>query len=108
MAGTPPTRLAGRRTAGAARVNRRRGMLIAVSTANASQGYEVVVASDGSIPADRLAALGVRPGSHLRIIVAEPAAAPLGFRGSLKGYPEPSWDDFERASEVGRSGFELS
>lgn len=83
-------------------------MLTVVSTANANQGYEVVVAGDGSIPAERLAALGVRPGSHLRIIVAEPPAAASGFRGSLKGFPEPSWEDFEHASEVARSDFELS
>jgi Fe2+ transport system protein FeoA len=89
-------------------VNRRQSILIGVSTAGAGQGYEVVVADDGSIPAERLAALGVRPGSHLRIIVAEPAAAAPSFRGSLKGFPEPSWEDFERASEVARSDFELS
>ncbi len=79
-----------------------------MSSADAAHGYDVTVAGDGSIPADQLTALGVRLGSHLRVIVAEPAAAPLGFRGSLTGYHEPSWDDFERVSEVGRSGFELS
>ena len=83
-------------------------MIIVVSTAGAGQGYEVVVAGDGSIPAERLAALGVRPGSPLRVLVAEPAAVTPSFRGSLKGFPEPSWEDFERASEVARSDFELS
>ena len=83
-------------------------MIIVVSTWGSGQGYEVVVAGDGSIPAERLAALGVRPGSHLRVIVAEPAAVTPSFRGSLKGFPEPSWEDFERASEVARSDFELS
>lgn len=88
-------------------VSRRQDMLVLVSTADAGQGYEVVVAGDGSIPAERLAALGVRPGSHLLVIVAEPAGAIPSFRGSLKGFPEPSWEDFERASEVARSDFEL-
>ena len=83
-------------------------MLVVVSTADADQGYDVVVAGDGSIPAAQLAALGVRQGSHLRVIPAEPAVAALGFRCSLKGFPEPSWDDFEHASEVARSDFELS
>jgi len=83
-------------------------MLVIVSTAGAGQGYEVVVAGDGSIPAERLAALGVRPGSHLLVIVAEPAAATPNFRGSLKGFPEPRWEDFEHASEVARSDFNLS
>ncbi|MDA8398766.1 MAG: hypothetical protein M0008_01730 [Actinomycetota bacterium] len=92
----------------AAMVSPRQGILVVVSTAGAGQGYEVVVAGDGSIPAERLAALGVRPGSHLRTILAEPPAAASGFRGSLKGFPEPSWEDFEHASEVARSDFELS
>ena len=83
-------------------------MIVVVSGAGAGQGNEVVVADDGSISAERLAALGVRPGSHLRVIVAEPPAAASSFRGSLKGFPEPSWEDFERASEVARSDFELS
>jgi len=83
-------------------------VLVVVSTAGAEHGYEVVVAGDGSIPAERLAALGVRPGSHLRVVVAEPATATPTFRGSLKGFPEPSWEDFERAGEVARSDFTLS
>lgn len=68
----------------------------------------MVVADDGSIPAERLAALGVRPGSHLQIIVAEPPAPTPSFRGSLEEFPQPSWEDFERASEVARSNFEPS
>jgi len=98
----------GRRAAVAAMVNRRQGMLIGVSTAGADQGYDVVVAGDGSIPAEQLAALGVHPGSHLRVIPAEQAVAASVFRGSLKGFPEPSWEDFELASEVARSDLELS
>ena len=98
----------GRRAAVAAMVNRRQGMLIGVSTAGADQGYDVVVAGGGSIPAEQLAALGVHPGSHLRVIPAEQAVATPVFRGSLKGFPEPSWEDFELASEVARSDLELS
>lgn len=68
----------------------------------------MVVADDGGIPAAQLVALGVRPGSHLRVIPAEQAATVSGFRGSLKGFPEPSWEDFEQASEVARTDFGLS
>lgn len=82
------------------------GSLIVMSTANADEGHDVVVAGDGSIPAEQLAALGVRPGAHLRFIVAEPAASEPFFRGSLKGFPDPTWKDFERASELARSDSE--
>jgi len=57
----------------------------------------------------RRSAFGVRQDSHLRVIVAAPpAAAPPNFRGSLKGFPEPIWEDFEHAGEAARSDFELS
>ena len=79
-----------------------------MGTAGADQGYDVVVASDGSIPAEQMVALGVRPGSHLRVVPAEQAAGAPGFRGSLKGFPEPSWEDFEHASEAARTDFGLS
>jgi len=94
--------------AAAGTVNRRKRRLVLVSTSGAEQRYEVVVAGDGSIPAERPATLGVRPGSHLRVIVAESPTATPSFRGSLKGFPEPSWEDFEHASEVARSDFTLS
>jgi hypothetical protein len=66
----------------------------------------VIGVGDGSGPTEQLAALGVQPGSHLRVIPVEQAVAAPGFRGSLKGFPEPSWEDFERSSEVARSDFE--
>ncbi len=64
--------------------------------------HELVVASDGSIPAYQLARLGVGPGAHLRV-VETPAARPGGsFAGSLPNFPELSWEDFERASKLAR------
>jgi len=43
---------------------------------------ELVVAEDGSIPADRLAKLGLRPGEKLRVDSAEaPSSAPTGLAG---------------------------
>lgn len=35
------------------------------------EGFHVVVADDGSLPAAELARLGVRPGAHLRLLVDE-------------------------------------
>lgn len=64
---------------------------------------ELVVAEDGSIPADQLASLGLRPGAHLRVVAAdEPPVAPSGLAGSLPDLPDIDWDDFERASELAR------
>ena len=61
---------------------------------------ELVVAEDGSIPAAQLSALGLRPGTHLRVV-----SRPAGRRveGSLVDFPDLSWEDFERASEAARS-----
>ena len=64
---------------------------------------ELVVANDGSIPADQLASLGLLPGAHLRVVATEePSVAPSGLAGSLPDLPDIDWDDFERASELAR------
>lgn len=74
-----------------------------VSALEPTDEKELVVAEDGSIPVDQLASLGLRPGSHLRVVVTdEPAAAPSGLAGSLPDLPDIDWDDFERASELAR------
>ncbi len=65
--------------------------------------YELIVAADGSIPADQLAHLGVAPGAHLRVVKATPASSVSGFAGSLHDFPDLSWEDFERGSELARS-----
>lgn len=65
-------------------------------------GHELVVAPDGSIPADQLKRLGVAPGAHLRV-VETPASRPGGsFAGSLPDLAEVTWEDFERASKLAR------
>jgi len=69
-----------------------------VSPAEPNARFEVVVAADGSIPADQLAPLGIRPGSHLRIIDAAPGEDTDGLAASLPGLPDLSWEDFERGS----------
>ena len=74
-----------------------------MSTANCPEGHELVVAADGSIPAEQIARLGMRPGTHLRV-VAEQLAAPGGsIAGRLMSWPEVSWEDFERASQLAQS-----
>ncbi len=64
---------------------------------------ELVVSEDGSIPADQLASLGLRPGSHLRVIATdEPSVGASGLAGSLPDLPDLDWDAFERAGELAR------
>ena len=58
--------------------------------------HELVVASDGSIPADQLARLGVGPGAHLRVV--QTPATGDSFAGSLPNLPDLTWEDFEKAS----------
>lgn len=72
-----------------------------VSAVDPTGEQELVVADDGSIPADQLASLGLRPGAHLRVVAAAyPAAPTSGLAGSLPGFPDLDWDDFERASDL--------
>jgi hypothetical protein len=73
-----------------------------MSTANTAEGDELVVAEDGSIPAEQIARLGLRPGSHLRVIETHPADRAGHLRGSLPDFPDLAWEDFERASELAR------
>jgi hypothetical protein len=64
---------------------------------------ELVVAEDGSIPAEQLARLGLQPGAHLRVV--EATSVPAGtdeLEGSLPDLPELEWEDFERGSELAR------
>jgi hypothetical protein len=71
-----------------------------VSTGEAN-AVELVVADDGSIPATQLASLGLRPGTHLRVVAA--ATNSGGIEAVLADFPDLSWEDFERASQLARS-----
>lgn len=64
--------------------------------------HELVVADDGSIPAEQLRNFGFLPGAHLRVVeaTAEPASDRLA--GSLPDLPDLAWEDFERGSELAR------
>src|ERR1035437_2110089 len=56
---------------------------------------ELVVADDGSIPAEQWRRLGLRPGTHLRVVEAAPARPSGPLAGSLPNFPDLSWEDFE-------------
>jgi hypothetical protein len=72
-----------------------------VSAVDPTSEKELVVAEDGSIPADQLASLGLRPGAHLRVVETDqPPVATPGLAGSLPDLPDLDWDDFERESEL--------
>ena len=55
-----------------------------MSTADVPDGYELVVADDGSIPAEQIGRLGLGPGAHLRVVEA-PTALPSPRRKRAKG-----------------------
>lgn len=80
-----------------------------VGAADPTVAKKLVVAEDGSIPADQLAGLGLRPGAHLRVVAEDSPVAPVGLAGSLPDLPDMGWDAFKRASVIGvpTSGFAL-
>lgn len=74
-----------------------------VSAPDPTDAKKLVVAEDGSIPADQLAGLGLQPGTHLRVVAAEDSPdVPVGLAGSLPDLPDIDWDAFERASALAR------
>jgi hypothetical protein len=70
--------------------------------ANEHTDHELVVAPDGSIPADQLKRLGVGPGAHLRVVQTPVTRSGPSLAGSLPNFPDVSWEDFERASKLAR------
>lgn len=73
-----------------------------MSAVEPSAEKELVVAEDGSIPADQLARLGLRPGAHLRVVEATASSESGELEGSLPDLPDLDWADFERGSELAR------
>jgi hypothetical protein len=65
--------------------------------------YELVIAPDGSIPADQLARLGLEPGAHLRVVPAKVVNDTESLEGTLTTFPDVSWEDFERASDLAKA-----
>lgn len=61
---------------------------------------ELVVAEDGSIPAEQLAGIGLQPGAHLRVVeTSQPTQNVAGLVGSMPNLPDVPWEDFERGSD---------
>jgi len=74
-----------------------------VSAVDPTGGKELVVAEDGSIPADQLARLGLGPGAHLRVVAAgKSAREDSELAGSLPDFPDVDWDAFQAASDLAR------
>ncbi len=65
-------------------------------------GAELVVGDDGSIQAEQLRQLGLRPGARLRVVEAVGTGLSGSLWGSLPDLPDLSWEDFERGSDVAR------
>lgn len=63
------------------------------------ESHELVVADDGSIPSEQISRLGLRPGTHLRV-VPEPLAPNGSIAGRLTSWPDLAWEDFEQASRL--------
>lgn len=79
-----------------------------MSAADDANRRELVIADDGSIPAEQLRGLGLRPGTHLRVVETGSASDSTPLAGSLPRFPDISWEDFERASEAARRDAEAS
>lgn len=73
-----------------------------VSATDPILGKDLVVAEDGSIPAEQLVRLGLRPGAHLRVVEAV-AGQPGELEGSVPDLPDLDWEDFERGSELAQA-----
>ncbi|HYB24640.1 MAG TPA: hypothetical protein VED41_12630 [Solirubrobacteraceae bacterium] len=70
-----------------------------MSTASKPTSHDLVVAPDGSIPADQLERLGVSPGTHLRVVQTSQRGT---LAGSLPDLPDLTWEEFEQASALAR------
>ena len=75
-----------------------------VTSIDPTSETDLVVAEDGSIPADQVARLGLRPGAHVRVIESSPAVGDsASLAGSLPDFPDLDWTAFEQASNLARS-----
>jgi hypothetical protein len=74
-----------------------------MSISSGAPEHELVAADDGSIPAEQIARIGARPGTHLRVVTDVTNESAGSIAGRLKSWPDVSWDDFERASRLART-----
>jgi hypothetical protein len=90
-----------------------RSTVCVMSTASSPHELELVVADyddddDGSIPAEQIASLGVHPGAHLRVIIEQAGRVHGSIAGRLTSWPDVTWEDFERASDLARADLRRS
>jgi hypothetical protein len=76
--------------------------MVIVAAADQTAAADLVVADDGSIPAEQLTRLGIGPGTRLLVVPTPDRSGGPGLAGSMPEFPEVDWDDFERASELAR------
>lgn len=70
----------------------------------ATEGFHVVVAEDGSLPASELARLGLRPGTHLRLVPEPRRPSRAGMAGALAAaLPVEAVDDWVRALDAAKT-----
>jgi hypothetical protein len=87
----------------------RSGDTIAISVYQDSKlDRQMIVGPDGSIPADQIARLGLRPGAHLRVVGEPSPERQTRFGGSLPDLPDLSWEGFERGSALARGDMRVS
>jgi hypothetical protein len=79
-----------------------------MSMASGPEGHELVVADDGSIPAEQITRLGMRPGTHLRVVAEQPPNTKGSIAGRLTSWPDLTWEDFQRASQLARADLNRS
>lgn len=62
---------------------------------------ELVVADDGSIPAEQLERFGLQPGARLRVVEAPVSDVDVtSLAGSLRDLPDLGWEAFQKGSEL--------
>lgn len=79
-----------------------------MSMASGPEGHELVVAGDGSIPAEQITRLGVRPGTHLRVVAEQRSGARDSIAGRLASWPDLPWGYFEQGSRLARADLDPS
>lgn len=74
------------------------------STNSDGEGFHVVVADDGSLPASELARLGLRPGARLRVVPEQRSGRRKSMLGALAGtLPPEAVDDLIRGLDEAKA-----
>ncbi|MGI8697037.1 MAG: hypothetical protein ACR2JQ_10390 [Mycobacteriales bacterium] len=73
-----------------------------MSMASGPEGHELDVADTGS-QAEQLTRPGVSPGTHLRVVAESPPDVEGTVGGRLAGWPDLTWEDFQRASRLAQA-----